>query len=50
LPPAAYGDRADGAGPWCADEYRWWQLELDDGMMGWSAEGDTENYFLEPVE
>jgi hypothetical protein len=37
-------------GPWCADEYRWWQLELDDGMIGWSAEGDTESYFLEPVE
>jgi hypothetical protein len=37
-------------GPWCADEYRWWQLELDDGMIGWSAEGDAESYFLEPVE
>jgi hypothetical protein len=37
-------------GPWCADEYRWWQLELDDGMIGWSAEGDAEDYFLEPVE
>jgi hypothetical protein len=37
-------------GPWCVDDYRWWQLELDDGMIGWSAEGDTETYFLEPVE
>jgi hypothetical protein len=37
-------------GPWCADNYRWWQLELDDGAIGWSAEGDAEDYFLEPVE
>ncbi len=34
-------------GPWCADGYRWWQLQLADGTQGWSAEADTSGYFLE---
>jgi hypothetical protein len=31
-------------------EYLWWQLELDDGQTGWSAEAAFEEYyFLEPL-
>ena len=31
-------------------EYLWWQLELDDGQTGWSAEAALEEfYFLEPI-
>lgn len=34
-------------GPECQDVYTWWQIQRDD-VIGWSAEGDLENYFLEP--
>jgi hypothetical protein len=34
--------------PWCANGYRWWQIRLDDGTVGYAAEADTEAYFLEP--
>ena len=32
--------------------YRWWQLEREDGTIGWTAESAAAsvNYFLEPVE
>jgi hypothetical protein len=33
----------------CADGYRWWQLQLDDGTVGWAAESSAEAYFLEPA-
>lgn len=36
-------------GPACTNGYRWWQLALADGTVGWAAEGDAEAYFLEPV-
>jgi hypothetical protein len=36
-------------GPQCEDDYTWWRLQLDDGQVGWSAEGDDEDYFLEPM-
>jgi len=36
-------------GPYCADNYAWWWLELDDLMTaGYVAEGDSSGYFLEP--
>ncbi len=35
-------------GPTCMDGYRWWQLRLGDGTLGWAAEADTAGYFLEP--
>lgn len=35
-------------GPFCADGYKWWKLQLADGTVGWAAEGDDETYFLEP--
>lgn len=37
-------------GPQCQGGYTWWNLRLEDGTMGWAAEGDQEGYFMEPVE
>ncbi len=37
-------------GSYCVDEYRWWPLRLDDGTVGWAAEGNPSEYWLEPVE
>ena len=36
-------------GPVCAGGYTWWQLRQDDGIVGWAAEGDTDDYFMEPM-
>lgn len=36
-------------GPVCADGYAWYQLQLGD-LLGWTAEGSSDTYFLEPVE
>jgi hypothetical protein len=36
-------------GPICINEFRWRQLDLGDSVIGWAAEADTEEYFLEPV-
>lgn len=36
-------------GPLCLDGFTWWQLQLDDGTVGWSAEGDTSDYYIEPT-
>ena len=36
-------------GPQCADNFTWWQIRLDNGTTGWSAEGDATKYFMEPV-
>jgi len=35
-------------GPQCADGYVWWQVD-DDGVIGWTAEGDANRYWLEPL-
>ena len=37
-------------GPVCEDGYVWWKIETSDGHIGWSAEGDSENYFMEPYD
>ena len=34
-------------GPQCTGDYTWWHIRLTDGTLGWSAEGDTTEYFLE---
>jgi WD40 repeat protein len=36
-------------GPLCLDGFTWWQLELDSGVTGWSAEGDSDDYYIEPL-
>jgi hypothetical protein len=37
------------AGPVCENAdlyYRFWQVQLDDGTVGWAAEADSEAYFM----
>ena len=36
-------------GPFCEGGYLWWKVRLDDGIIGWAAEGSQENYFYEPL-
>jgi hypothetical protein len=33
-------------GPQCYDRYTWWQIQLPSGASGWSAEGDTDGYWV----
>ena len=35
-------------GPTCADGYRWWQVEFR-GLIGWTAEGDDQDYYVAPT-
>jgi hypothetical protein len=37
-------------GPECVDRTIWWQIELNDGVDGWIAEGDTNSYYIEPYK
>lgn len=32
----------------CNLGYVWWQVQLPDGTTGWAAEGDANEYFLQP--
>ncbi|MBI5928924.1 MAG: hypothetical protein HY862_06425 [Chloroflexi bacterium] len=37
-------------GPDCTGgRYTWYQIQLTNGTIGWSAEGDADGYFMEPV-
>lgn len=35
-------------GPECVDGYIWWKVKAEDGTVGWVAEGEPGNYFIEP--
>ena len=40
-------------GPVCANNYRWWQVQFENlgaTVGGWAAEGDSNDYFLDPFE
>lgn len=38
-------------GPKCIDRYVWWQVQaLDTGIIGWTAEGNKDDYWLIPCE
>jgi hypothetical protein len=37
------------SGSYCAEDYRWWQIQLDDGTIGWTVEDDAQEYFTEPT-
>jgi hypothetical protein len=36
-------------GPRCADGWIWWYVRTGDGQTGWTAEGDGNQRWLEPV-
>lgn len=37
-------------GPACANEWVWWYIRAEkDSLLGWTAEGDSENYWLMPA-
>jgi hypothetical protein len=36
-------------GAQCQGDYSWWQIQTA-SVTGWSAEGDLENYFIEPLQ
>lgn len=36
-------------GPQCVNNMTWWNLQLANGTTGWSAEADTDSYFMEPI-
>jgi hypothetical protein len=36
-------------GPICQDGYNWWKIQTDT-VEGWAAEGDSEGYFIEPLQ
>ncbi len=46
IPPAGVFDVLDG--PQCASGYRWWQVDYQ-GTIGWTADGDTDSTWLEPL-
>jgi len=35
-------------GPQCADGYLWWQVNYN-GLVGWTANGSADEYWVEPV-
>jgi hypothetical protein len=35
-------------GPTCAGDHNWYQIRTTAGLVGWSAEGDGDTYFVEP--
>lgn len=37
-------------GPRCADGFAWWYVHSFNGLEGWTAEGDAENYWLIPLK
>ena len=37
-------------GPTCEAGYVWWQVSLEDGRIGWVAEGEAELYYIEPLD
>lgn len=37
-------------GPECANNWIWWKVEsVENDLIGWTSEGDQENYWLEPL-
>jgi hypothetical protein len=36
------------SGPQCSSGYAWWQVNFN-GVIGWTAEGQGSEYWLEPV-
>ncbi len=36
-------------GPFCEGGYLWWNVRLDNDIVGWAAEGDQSVYYYEPL-
>ena len=48
IQPGEYMEILDG--PACSNEWVWWHVRAEeDGLVGWTAEGDSENYWLVPA-
>ncbi len=47
IPPGEIFDVLDG--PFCAGSYAWYQVEYQ-GVIGWTPEADSEEYWLEPLD
>jgi len=37
-------------GPECANQWVWWKVHDDTGLIGWTSEGDNEGYWLVPMK
>ena len=37
-------------GPVCTGGYAWWHVQTEDGTTGWVAEGDSNGYYIEPLD
>lgn len=37
-------------GPECQSGFLWWKIETKEGAIGWSAEGDEKDFFMEPYD
>jgi uncharacterized protein YraI len=37
------------AGPQCAEGFAWWRVNYA-GTIGWTVEGDSEAYWIEPID
>jgi hypothetical protein len=43
------GEEADVVdGPACAEGWIWWKIKKDNGLTGWTAEGDGKDYWILP--
>lgn len=43
------GEEADVVdGPACAEGWIWWKIKKDNGLTGWTAEGDGKDYWIVP--
>lgn len=36
-------------GPTCADNAYWWYIRSEQGFEGWAREGDSEDYWIDPL-
>ena len=47
LPPGEYFDVIDG--PKCVDSVAWFQVNAENGLQGWMAEGSPDEYWVQPI-
>ena len=37
-------------GPECLSGFSWWKIETKEGAVGWSAEGNEKEYYMQPYK